>query len=202
MMNSRKLWQKILFIVLTLCLFICMGPRINAISSLPDLVEKCGPAVVMIYNMDGNKVQSKGSGFIVDPTGVIITNYHVIKDATAINVKLTSGKTYPIVKIFNLDKPKDICILKVDGSGLPSLKLGNSDKVKVGENCIAIGNPQGFENTVSNGLISDKRSYDDIYLLQTSAPISPGSSGGPLLNEQGEVIGITSLSWGEKNHRI
>lgn len=161
--------------------------------SIVDLAKDQGKAVVMI----GTDQQSLGSGFNVDSNGLIITNYHVVKNATKILVKFRNGDIFPVSKIFNMDISKDICILKINGFDLPTVQLGNSNNVNIGEDVVAIGNPQGFENTVTNGIISGKRDFGGVVLLQTSTPISPGSSGGPLFNMTGEVIGITSASWVE-----
>jgi hypothetical protein len=179
--------------VCTVCNPICAENKY----SIPELVKKCGPSVVMIFNQEGDKITGTGSGFVIDSKGTIVTNYHVVKDASSISIKLKTGEVFKVTGIINLDKTKDICILKIAGFDLPSLPLGNSNKIITGENCIAIGNPQGFENTVSNGIISGIRSMDGMNLIQITTPISPGSSGGPLLNEIGEVIGITSMTWSE-----
>lgn len=165
--------------------------------SIPDIVRKCGPAVVMIFRQEGDQISSMGSGFLVDPTGIIVTNFHVVRNATSIWVKLISGEIYRVVKIVNLNKDKDICLIKIEGFDLPYVILGNSNEVAIGENCFAIGNPQGFENTVSTGIISGRRLYKGFTLFQTTTPVSPGSSGGPLINERGEVIGVLSLTWTE-----
>lgn len=166
--------------------------------SVPDIVRQCGPAVVMILKQQDQSTSGIGSGFIVDSTGIIVTNFHVVKNATSLYVRLTSGEVYRVVSIVNLNKDRDLCLLQIEGFDLPYLNLGNSNEVSVGENCIAIGNPQGFENTVSTGIISGRRLYEGMTLLQTTAPVSPGSSGGPLLNQRGEAIGVTSLTWAEE----
>lgn len=180
----------ILFLlVLSVNIVLCEERQVvNAV----ELVEKQGQAVVMV----GTNI-AIGSGFNVDPSGLVVTNYHIVRNAKTILVRFSTGDIYDVIRIFNIDKIKDICILKIHGFDLPTAHLGNSNNVKIGEEVIAIGNPQGFENTVSTGIISGKRESIGFSLFQTTAPISPGSSGGPLFNKYGEIIGITSLSWAE-----
>ncbi|MEW6726977.1 S1C family serine protease [Desulforudis sp. 1088] len=140
-----------------------------------------------------------GSGFIFSKDGYILTNEHVIQGASAINVTIT-GFDKPIpAQVIGSDHDLDLAILKVNvKKDLPYLKIGDSDRVRVGDLVIAIGNPYGLDHTVTMGVVSAKgrpitiedRSYEN--LLQTDASINPGNSGGPLLNLQGEVIGINT----------
>ncbi|MBW2092780.1 MAG: DegQ family serine endoprotease, partial [Deltaproteobacteria bacterium] len=142
------------------------------------------------------KQRSLGSGFIIDPEGFIITNNHVVEDAQKIVVLVSSGKEYK-AKIVGRDRKTDIALIKINADGtLPYVKLGDSDQIKVGDWVVAIGNPFGLDHTVTAGIISAKGRvigagpYDDF--LQTDASINPGNSGGPLLNLNGEVIGINT----------
>jgi tetratricopeptide (TPR) repeat protein len=131
---------------------------------------------------------------LIDPNGILFTAYHVIEGARAISVNMSNGAFFPIEKVMYVDSQTDFAMLKVAGRNLPALKLGDSDGVQVGEQVIALGSPLGLENSVSTGIISGRRRLDDHVLLQTTAPISPGSSGGPLLDGKGQVIGISVLS--------
>ncbi|OGP89949.1 MAG: peptidase [Deltaproteobacteria bacterium RBG_16_48_10] len=143
------------------------------------------------------KQQSLGSGFIVDKDGYIITNNHVVEKADEIKVKLSEGKEYK-AKVIGRDSKTDLALIKISSlfGDLPTLPLGESDKVKVGEWVLAVGNPFGLEHTVTKGIISatgrviGSGPYDNF--LQTDAPINPGNSGGPLINLRGEVIGINT----------
>ena len=143
------------------------------------------------------KQQSLGSGFIVDRNGYIITNNHVVENADEIKVKLSEGKEYK-AKVIGRDPKTDLALIKISSffGDLPNLPLGESDRVKVGEWVLAIGNPFGLEETVTKGIISatgrviGSGPYDNF--LQTDAPINPGNSGGPLINLKGEVIGINT----------
>jgi len=136
-----------------------------------------------------------GSGFIVSADGVILTNAHVVDDATEVTVKLTDRREFR-AKVVGSDKPSDIAVLKIDANGLPTVKLGSSMYEKVGEWVLAIGSPYGFENSVTSGIVSAKsRSLPDgayIPFIQTDVAVNPGNSGGPLFNMNGEVIGINS----------
>jgi serine protease Do len=142
------------------------------------------------------KEKGMGSGFIIDSKGYVITNNHVVEDAVQIEVKLADQKTYQ-AEVMGTDPKTDVALLKLKGDGpFPALALGNSDKVRVGDWVVAVGNPFGLENTVTSGIISAKQRnigagpYDNF--LQTDASINPGNSGGPLIDEQGEVIGINT----------
>ncbi|SDI77171.1 DegQ family serine endoprotease [Variovorax sp. OV700] len=140
-------------------------------------------------------VRAQGSGFIVSPDGLIMTNAHVVKDAKEVTVKLTDRREYR-AKVLGADAKTDIAVLKIDAKNLPTLALGNTKDLKVGEWVLAIGSPFGFENTVTAGVVSAKgRSLpDDSYVpfIQTDVAVNPGNSGGPLLNTRGEVVGINS----------
>ena len=140
--------------------------------------------------------RSLGSGVIVDPSGTVLTNAHVVERATEIEVSTADGKKHK-AKLAGVDRKTDLAVLKLQGSGpYPAATLGDSDSVKVGDWVLAIGSPFGLQKTVTAGIISAKgRSigqgpFDDF--LQTDAAINPGNSGGPLVNMSGEVIGINS----------
>ena len=142
------------------------------------------------------KQRSLGSGFCIDKDGFIVTNNHVVENADEIKVKLKNGKEYD-AKIVGRDAKTDIALIKVKSwKGFKTVKLGDSDDLKVGEWVVAIGSPFGLEHTVTAGIVSAKGRvigsgpYDDF--IQTDASINPGNSGGPLINMQGEVVGINT----------
>lgn len=139
---------------------------------------------------------SIGSGFIIDPDGYILTNAHVIDGLDAVDVKLADGNEYP-AEVIGSDKLTDIALLKIETEEpLLSIKIGNSDLLKVGERVLAIGSPYGLDQTVTSGIISalGRRRPSENYVpfIQTDAAINPGNSGGPLINSASEVIGINS----------
>jgi serine protease Do len=140
-------------------------------------------------------MQGLGSGLIVTADGHILTNAHVVQDATDVTVKLKDRREFK-AKVIGADRRSDIAVLKIDATGLPTVKIGDPDKIKVGEWVAAIGSPFGLENSVTSGIISAKaRTLPDsnyVSFIQTDVAVNPGSSGGPLLNLQGEVIGINS----------
>ena len=138
---------------------------------------------------------SLGSGFIISKDGYILTNFHVVKDADEITVRLNDRRELE-AKVIGLDEATDLALLKVDAKNLPTVKLGNSEKLEVGEWVVAIGSPFGFDYSVTAGIVSAKgRSLpNDNYVpfIQTDVAINPGNSGGPLFNLNGEVVGINS----------
>jgi len=167
-----------------------------AIAMTPvEIKRDYGDAVVTIttYSAAEDAV-GLGSGFIVDPSGVIVTCFHVINGAYPAVIKLLNGASFQDIWVLGCDSAKDVAVIKVTGRNLPSVKLAGTDDVEVGERVIAIGNPRGLENTISDGLLSGVREMDNFNLLQISAPISPGSSGGPVFNSSGRVVGIASAT--------
>lgn len=145
------------------------------------------------------RMRGQGSGFIVDQTGVILTNAHVVDKADRVTVTLKDGRVFDGT-VKGVDEVTDLAVVKIDGKALPVAPLGNSDNIQVGDWAIAVGNPLGLDNTVTLGIVSTlKRSSAQVGIpnkrldfIQTDAAINPGNSGGPLLNEQGEVIGINT----------
>jgi len=162
------------------------------------IMANFGKSVVMIQSNE-----ALGSGFIVHDGTYIVTNYHVIKDANVVTVKMIEDNKYLTnVEVEKSNPARDIAVLNVEGnnSALPSVVLGDSDNVKIGERVVAIGNPKGFENTISDGLVSGIREANGTEYIQTSVPVTHGSSGGPLLNMQGEVIGIITAGLDEEGN--
>jgi len=143
------------------------------------------------------EARSTGSGVIVDPKGYVLTNNHVIENALDINVRLSDGRKLP-AKLVGRDPKTDLAVLKVEAPGpLPAAELGDSDRLRVGQWAIAIGNPFGLDRTVTVGIVSATArtrvgvtQYENF--IQTDASINPGNSGGPLLNLDGEVIGVNT----------
>jgi len=139
--------------------------------------------------------QGMGSGFIVRPDGVVLTNAHVVDGATEVTVKLADRREFT-AKVVGVDKLTDTAVLKIDAQDLPAVRIGKPADTRVGEWVLAIGSPFGFENTVTAGIVSAKsRSLPEegyVPFIQTDVAVNPGNSGGPLLNIRGEVIGINS----------
>ncbi len=141
------------------------------------------------------KVQSLGSGFIISSDGYILTNNHVVKNADQIMVQLSDHREMP-AKLVGSDERTDVALLKIDASGLPTVTIGDSSKLEVGQWVLAIGSPFGLQYTATQGIVSalGRSLPDDTYVpfIQTDAAINPGNSGGPLFNLKGQVIGINS----------
>jgi S1-C subfamily serine protease len=198
-----------------------------------DIAQQSSAAVVAVEVGHGDRAGS-GTGFILDKSGLIATNFHVIRGNKDIRVKLYGGEMYQVTEIAGVDRERDLALIRIaPAKALPTVRLGDSDKMTAGDTVVAIGNPLGvFEHTVSSGLISQVRPVctvqmvqlhlqnrarfealaakprrtdaeetelqnlscsQELTLLQISAPISQGSSGGPLFNQAGEVVGVTTL---------
>ncbi len=153
--------------------------------------EAFGSTVLMVMEDANGQPLSLGSGFFVG-AGQIASNLHVVEGAVRGYAKLVGQKTkHDLEGITAVDPSRDLVVLKIAVTGSPVLPLGNSDAVQVGEPVYAVGNPQGLEGTFSQGVVSSIREVGADKLLQITAPISPGSSGGPVLNSEGEVIGVS-----------
>ncbi|HEV2358531.1 MAG TPA: trypsin-like peptidase domain-containing protein [bacterium] len=169
--------------------------------SMPELYRRASPAVVFITQVDASgKATSLASGFVVSPNGVVVTNHHVInpdQGAVHIRVKVPRGDVYTDVRVIYAEERRDFAVLAIKAAGLPALPIGDSDKVEVGDRVMAIGNPQGLELTLTDGIVESVRldPQRGYRFIQHQAPISPGSSGGPLLNMKGEVIGINAFGF-------
>lgn len=143
----------------------------------------------------GYQAQSLGSGFIISGDGYILTNAHVVEGADEVSVKLTDKREFK-AKVIGTDRRTDVALIKIDAGGLPTVRFGDANRLKVGEWVVAIGSPFGFENTVTAGIVSAKgRSLPQenfVPFIQTDVAVNPGNSGGPLFNLRGEVVGINS----------
>ena len=173
----------------------------RTVGQLPDSLQN--PLLERFFGQEeetpGRIEQGTGSGFIISADGRLITNAHVVQGADTVTVTLKDGRTFE-GKVLGVDPVTDVAAVKIDGTGLPTVALGNSANLIPGEWAIAIGNPLGLDNTVTAGIISATgRSSSEVGIadrrvrfIQTDAAINPGNSGGPLLNDQGEVIGINT----------
>ncbi|RQH02067.1 trypsin-like peptidase domain-containing protein [Paraburkholderia dinghuensis] len=174
----------------------------NQAPNFSAIVAKYGPAVVHVearsdeQTSDGGHSGALGTGFIVSQDGYILTNNHVVEGAARVTIKLSDGRKFP-AQVIGTDKEGDVAVLKIAGSGFPTVKIGNPADSHVGDWVVAIGSPYGLDNTVTSGIISAKSrtmSEDNpMPFIQTDVPVNPGNSGGPLFNLNGEVIGINSM---------
>ena len=189
-------------------------PELGRVATqLADLAERLKPGLVYVQvqraaaaprdeptrEEPGEPRRSTGSGFIIDPSGLIVTNAHVIESGGRIQVRLEDGRRFPAT-VVGRDNRVDLALLKIDGAPkLTVLPLGDSNRLRVGEYVLALGNPFGLEQTVSLGIVSRKGSPLTVAApgfdyIQTDAAINPGNSGGPLVNVSGQVIGVNSMA--------
>jgi serine protease Do len=164
-------------------------------SQLEDLLRQFGGPGAVPMPQQPRDVQSLGSGFFISSDGKILTNAHVVKGADKIVVRL-SDHSEKSAKVIGSDERTDVALLKIEGKGYPTLRLGNSDALQVGEWVLAIGSPFGLEYSATQGIVSalGRALPDDTYVpfIQTDVAVNPGNSGGPLFNTKGEVVGINS----------
>lgn len=166
----------------------------NAVS----IYKKINPAIVTVDSQVPDGL-SCGTGCIIDKSGIILTSAHVIDIGKTVIVTMNNGQNYEAKILKHLGDNKDIALLKIDTpKELKTVKLGDSEKVKVGEKVLAIGNPFGFSGTLTQGIVS-RIDYAK-NRIQTDAAINPGSSGGPLLNTKGEIIGINQAIYNPDNN--
>ncbi len=164
--------------------------------SIPAIAHEANGAVVSIVMFDktGQPI-SQGSGFLISSDGRVVTNYHVIKSGASAVLGFARGTHVAVDGVLAVDKTRDIAVIKAHGNHFHIVQLGNSDRLQVGQEVVAIGNPLSLESTVSNGILSAIRTAEKRgTVLQITAPISPGSSGGPLFNMAGDVIGVPAAS--------
>lgn len=173
-------------------LFLTALPSTVSTQTAQEIARKAFGSTVLLVMEDANgQPLSLGSGFFVR-NGEIASNLHVVEGAARGYAKVVGQKTkHDIQGITAVDPERDLVVLKISATGSPALALGSSDDVQVGESVYAVGNPQGLEGTFSQGIVSSIREVGADKLLQITAPISPGSSGGPVLNGKGEVIGVS-----------
>lgn len=163
-----------------------------------SLYEKINPAIVCVDSQVSDGM-SCGTGCVIDKRGIILTSAHVIDVGKAVVVTMSNGQNYNARVLKRFGENKDIALLKIDTlTDLQTVKLGDSEKIKVGQKVLAIGNPFGFNGTLTQGIIS-RIDYAK-NRIQTDAAINPGSSGGPLLNKNGEIIGINQAIYNPDNN--
>ncbi|MBY0409452.1 MAG: Do family serine endopeptidase, partial [Burkholderiaceae bacterium] len=171
------------------------GPKMDPNDPMYEFFRQFGLPVPNAQAPRNVPTHGLGSGFIISPDGLVLTNAHVVKGASEVVVKLTDRREFR-AKVLGSDPKTDVAVLKIDAKNLPTVKLGSTRDLQVGEWVLAIGSPFGFENSVTAGVVSAKgRSLPDdslVPFIQTDVAVNPGNSGGPLFNARGEVVGINS----------
>jgi V8-like Glu-specific endopeptidase len=178
------------------CLFLALLSIPNVYGQLAltpaQIAKRVSPSVVMIQGQSDSS-DIVGSGFIVSRNGDVVTNLHVVRDMKVASVHLSDGRVFRSVEVVATDERRDLAILQIPAFDLPVLELGNSNAVTVGERLVVVGSPRGLEGTVTAGILSSVRESDGYKVLQTDAAVNPGNSGGPLVNNRGQVIGVVSF---------
>ncbi len=166
-------------------------------NGIEALAAKARLSVVMIESVDRtDREGGQGTGYVVREDGVIATNFHVIGEHRSFRVKLSDGKTYEPTRIIAVDRKKDLALVQIDREGLPPLPLGDSDALTPGQAIFALGNPLGFDFSISRGVVAALRELEENPMVQVAIPIEPGSSGSPVLDMKGEVIGTIAIKSG------
>lgn len=214
--QSKNNSTKIIFIAAAVVLVVIVGLLINSLLSsdqtadqqskteysIADLAEIALPSIAYLVAQDAYypDFASSGTGFVIREDGLIVTNYHVLEDTVSAVAEI-DGQIYEVIEVLASSRDMDLAIIRVNAENLPVLPLAeNLVNTRIGETIVAMGNPLGFKYTVSDGIISTLERQVDWYnynLIQITAPISKGNSGGPLLNLYGEVIGVNTFGWGE-----
>lgn len=178
---------------LNLC-FVAISPPLNA-QTVPEIAKSAFSSTVLIVAEDQHgQALSIGSGFFV-ANNIVATNLHVIEGSSRGYIKIIGSNSKSNIEgIVAIDQSHDLVLIKVDGEA-PPLPLGDSSKLAVGQTIFAVGNPKGLEGTFSSGIISSLREFEEGLIVQITAPISPGSSGGPILNETGKAVGISVATY-------
>ncbi|MBW2105027.1 MAG: trypsin-like peptidase domain-containing protein [Deltaproteobacteria bacterium] len=168
-------------------------PSAKYYKDIPTLVKRIGPAIVTIIGYNNKRVPIRGSGFFIS-NNLVITNHHVIENVNSLRVKTYEGNKHGVEKIQAVDRSHDLAIIKLKAPYHAQRRLSlNKEQPRIGERILVIGNPRGLEQTVSDGIISAIRETEKVTYIQITAPISPGSSGSPVVNLKGEVIGVVTL---------
>jgi len=181
---------------------IALSPQSNTILSPVQIFEYSADAVFTIYtSFDNEDFHSSGSGFFICPTGIAVTNHHVIVDWFYAYIRANNGQEFTVIGYYYYDFYNDLALIRVEGDNFSYLQMGNPDALRVGESIYTIGTPFGYHNTFSTGIVSgfnninefgEYRVYD---MIQFTAPISDGSSGGALINNYGQVVGVTTSTY-------
>lgn len=190
---TQRTFPLALTLALALAQLLCSSP-LKAAQDLAAVLDQALSSVVLVLATGDDGAVSQGSGFFITEDGVLVTNRHVLARSTSVVIKRPDGAFFEILGFVADDPTNDLVLLKAKGRGFNPLRLAASDAVSVGERVYAVGSPLALESSVSEGIVSAIRDLEEFgNVLQTTAAISPGSSGGALLNSRGEAIGVTTF---------
>lgn len=182
---------------LVTALVFCCCFAAPASANLSELAARLKTSLVSIEALRDGVPFATGSGFIVSENGLVATNYHVIEGGNGLRLKLSNGEIYDRVSVLDADARRDLAVLKIPAVGLPSLPFAPVDSATVGDDIYVMGNPMGLEATFSTGIVSANRLWDGVQILQITAPISSGSSGGPVVNREGQIVAVSTAVYTE-----
>src|SRR3954469_19879849 len=162
--------------------------------SVEALVQKIGPSVVVISHFDRDgKEDGVGSGFVISTNGLIATSLHVIGEGRTFKIQFADGASYEPAEIHAWDRQTDLAVIRINATNLNALPIGDSDELRQGTPVIAVGNPLGLKHSVVQGLVSARRAFDGVEMIQLAIPVEPGNSGGPVLDMQGRVHALLTM---------
>ncbi|HBH52054.1 MAG TPA: hypothetical protein DDY91_09190 [Planctomycetaceae bacterium] len=162
--------------------------------TIEELTEQARKSIVVVsFSGRDGRNSGLGTGFVVDPQGLIATNLHVIGEGRPISVQTSDGRRLDVTSVEAFDRHVDLALIRVDARDLPALPLGDSSSIRQGQSVIALGNPQGLKYSVVAGVLSGTQEIDRRTMLQLAIPIEPGNSGGPVLDRQGRVLGVVTM---------
>lgn len=164
-----------------------------ASKSVAEIASAITPSLVKVMQVGREGMDGLGAGFVIREDGLIATNKHVIGEARRIQVETSDGEKHDVTEVFASDVHLDLAIVRIAKSGLKPLALGDSAQVKQGEPVVAMGNPEGLAFSVVEGVVSALREIEEVPMIQVAMPIERGNSGGPLLDKQGQVLGLLTL---------
>src|SRR5688572_11916529 len=196
-MISRRFFWLLLMVAFTT--FLGAAPKKGGApaakaESVADLARRLRPSVVVVshYGRDG-KQDGVGAGFVISADGLVATCAHVVGEARPITVRLANGREYDVTEVHAWDRNLDLAIVRVDAAKLQPLPLADSDQLSQGAPVVAMGNPLGMEHSVVQGVVSARREFEHVEMIQLAMPIEPGNSGGPLVDMEGRVHGLLTL---------
>src|SRR5262249_35638950 len=161
--------------------------------SVEEMARVVRPSACVITVSGAEQDESRATGFVISPDGLIATNQHVVGEGRAIAVELADGSRHNVTEVYAFDRKNDLAIIRIDAKNLPCLPLGDATLLRDGQAVVAMGNPKGLKYSVVAGVVSGRRAVEGRSMIQVAIPIEPGNSGGPLLDRRGRVVGLLTI---------